>query len=97
MDSLRKEQRILVVMRKVLSNIIKDTTPSHRSMQHPLSENTIQDIRDAFSLISARENEIATVLGLDQSRPHFTDEPRTEKVVPISKIGRMPKQDDPEV
>ena len=94
MDSLRKEQRIMVVMRKVLSNIIKDTTPSQRGMQHPLTENTIQDIRDAFSLISSRENEIAKELGLDESRPRFTDEVTTDKVVPISSISRTPKPND---
>jgi hypothetical protein len=91
MDSLKKEQRIMVVMRKVLSNIVKDTTPPSQDMRHPLSDNTIQDIRDAFSLISAREREIAEALGLDESRPGFTDEVQTSKVVPIDSIGRNKK------
>ena len=44
-DESRKEREILVVMRKVLAQIIKDTTPPSRAMRHPLSDQTIQDIR----------------------------------------------------
>ena len=96
MESIKKEQRIMVVMRKVLANIIKDTTPPSRDMRHPLSDNTIQDIRDAFSLISAREREIAEALGFDQSRPQYTDDPAVAKVVKINDIGRVKPEDSTE-
>lgn len=86
-STLSKEQRILRVMRKVLSNVVKDVTPRD-GVIHPLSEQTIQDIRDCFALISARENELAQEIGLSQARPHFSDEPQSAKVVPLHKISR---------
>ena len=76
-----KEQRILVVMRKLLAQIVKDTTPGP-GMRHPLREQTIKDIRDCFSLIAARERELADKAGIgDTERPHFVDEPRASTVI----------------
>ena len=48
MSESSKEREILMVMRKVLANIIKDTTPEHRSLRHPLSDETIQQIRQCL-------------------------------------------------
>lgn len=71
-----KEQRILVVMRKLLAQIVKDTTPGP-GMRHPLTEQTIKDIRDCFSLIAARERELTEKSGIEnRDRPHFIDEPK---------------------
>lgn len=82
------EQRILALMRKVLANVVKDTTPA-RGMRHPLSERTIEDIRHCFALISAREQELAREAGVEiKERPRFGDEPHKSEVVPISQIGR---------
>lgn len=81
-NSLTKEQRILRVMRKVLANIVKDATPQP-GMLHPFSEQTIEDIRECFALISTREAELAEEAGLAKSRPHFTDEPQDAKVIPL--------------
>ena len=39
-----KEQRILLVMRKLLGSIVRETTPSP-GMKHMLSEHTREDIR----------------------------------------------------
>ncbi len=87
-----KERQILMVMRKVLAQIIKDTTPEYRSMRHPLSEPTIQDIRQCLGLISSREKELAEAAGVTQERPYFTDEKPKAEVVPISSIsGIKPK------
>ncbi len=83
-DSLNKEQRILRVMRKVLANIVKDTTPKP-GMLHPLSEQTIDDIRNCFALISTREAELAQEAGLSAARPHFSDEPQAAKVIPLKR------------
>ncbi|MGB5451743.1 MAG: segregation and condensation protein A [Sedimenticolaceae bacterium] len=89
-DTSKKEREILVVMRKVLAQIIKDTTPPSRAMKHPLTDQTIQDIRQCLGLISARERELADSAGATQERPHFTDEKSAAKVVPIGKIGKAP-------
>ena len=76
-----KEQRILVVMRKLLAQIVKDTTPGP-GMRHPLREQTIKDIRDCFGLIAARERELADKAGIGGTeRPHFVDEPKTSTVI----------------
>ena len=52
-----KEERILRVMKRVLTGIAKDTytRPGHR---HPLSDDTVNDIRNCLSLITAREVEL---------------------------------------
>ncbi len=76
-----KEQRILVVMRKLLAQIVKDTTPGP-GMRHPLNEQTIKDIRDCFGLISARERELSEQAGsVNKDRPRYIDEPKTSTVV----------------
>lgn len=79
-----KEQRILRVCRQVLTEIAKDTvTPP--GMKHPLSENTIQGIRDCLQLIAAREAEILEDQGNESAlRPHFIDEPQKNVVVNIT-------------
>jgi hypothetical protein len=94
MAESNKEREILVVMRKVLAQIIKDTTPPSRAMKHPLTDQTIQDIRACLGLISARERELADAAGIGQERPHYTDEQRAAEVVSFSRIGK-PKKDDP--
>lgn len=89
-----KEREILVVMRKVLAQIIKDTTPSSRAMKHPLSDMTIQDIRSCLGLISARERELADLAGVATERPYFSDEKPAAEVVSINKIGKVQKDSE---
>lgn len=85
---LTKEQRILRVLRKVLANIVKDTTPQP-GMLHPLQESTRHDIRDLFGLIAEREKELATEAGLAANeKPYFTDAPRKSTVVTLHRPGR---------
>jgi hypothetical protein len=79
-DTSKKEREILLVMRKVLAQIIKDTTPPSRAMKHPLTDQTIQDVRHCLGLISLRERELADAA--------YTDEPPAVKVVPIGKVGK---------
>ncbi len=89
MPNRSKEQRILIVMRKVLAQIIKDTTPGP-GMRHPLKEQTIKDIRDCFSLIAARERELFEKTGLEnKDRPYFVDEKKTSTVIKFT----PPKKD----
>jgi hypothetical protein len=87
MTSLNKEQQILIVMRKVLAAIIKDTTPPP-GMRHPLSERTIQEVRECLGLISARERELADQQGKAAERPYYADQPKSATVVPISGLGK---------
>jgi hypothetical protein len=93
MPELSKEQQILVAMRKTLAAIVKDVTPPP-GMRHPLSENTIQDVRACLALISAREKELADLDGRGGDRPYYADEPQTAQVVPISGIRRANKSED---
>ena len=88
-DNLSIEQRILIMMRKTLANVVKDTAPPP-GMRHPLKDSTIKDIRDCFALISAREQSLQESLNKPPSkmRPRFADEPRTDQVVPLSKIKK---------
>lgn len=83
-----KEQRILRVLRKVLANIVKDTTPAP-GMLHPLSENTRHDIRDLFGLIAEREAELAAEAGRNiDEKPYFTDAPRTSAPIRLHKPAK---------
>ena len=80
-DSISKEEQILQVMKKVLTDVAKDTyTPSN--LKHPLSESTIQSIRDCLTLITSREAELAAEAGRENNmRPRYVDEPSSSVVV----------------
>jgi len=73
-NSAEKELQILRAVKMVITNVIKDTS-TEPGMKHPLSESTINDIRQCLTLITSRENELSPMT----QRPRFTDEP--EKVV----------------
>jgi hypothetical protein len=88
MSEESKEREVLMVMRKVLSSVIREITPEP-GMRHPLSEGTIQDVRMCLGLIATRERELANALGITQERPYYTDEPPASNVVPMSSIGRV--------
>ncbi len=88
-----KEQRILIVMRKLLAQIVKDTTPGP-GMRHPLGEQTIKDIRDCFGLIAARERELADDAGIEnKDRPHFVDEPKKSTIIRFKPLDKKPPKD----
>lgn len=87
-EELNKEQRILRQMRKTLGNVVKDVTPLG-GRTNPLSESTIQDIKDCFGLISERERELAEALNFDQAKPYYADgEQPNVKVVSIVKPAK---------
>lgn len=71
-EELSKEQRILRLMRKTLGNVVRDVTPVG-GRANPLSDSTIQDIKDCFALISERERELAEQLNFDQAKPYYKD------------------------
>jgi hypothetical protein len=94
MTESTKEQEILLVMRKVLAAIIKDTTPPP-GMKHPLTQHTIEDVRACLALIAARERELADARGAVVEKPFYTDERPSAEVVPIGQL-RRPKRPDEE-
>lgn len=90
-EELTKEERILRVMKRVLTNIAKDTytRPGYR---HPLSDDTVNDIRNCLGLISARERELDAAAGREnKARPRFVDEPRDSVVVQLTVPGDKDK------
>lgn len=92
---LSKEEQILRAVKRVLTEVIKDTATTP-GMKHPLSENTLNGMRDCLVLISQREHELADEAGRPSTaRPYFTDEPKKqdEVVVPITSISRKKKED----
>ncbi len=92
-DTFSKEEQILQVMRKVLTDIAKDTyTPA--DLKHPLSESTIHSIRDCLALISSREAEISKEAGRESKmRPRYVDEPANSVVVQLDPSNFKPKKD----
>ncbi len=78
-----KEEQILQVMRKVLTDVAKDTyTPP--DLKHPLSPETINSIRDCLALIAGREHELAVEAGRESKmRPRYIDEPSSSVVVKL--------------
>lgn len=93
-DNSSKEERILRVVKRVLTDVAKDTytRPGYR---HPLSDNTVEGIRQCLSLITAREIELNEAAGrpMDQ-RPRFVDEPHTSVVVPLNIPDKQENKDD---
>ncbi len=89
---LSKEEEILKMVKRVLTDVAKDTHVKP-GLKHPLSDNTILGIRDCLALITARESELAKEAGRESKmRPRFVDEPQKTVVVPIEKLQR--KKDD---
>jgi len=83
-----KEQRTLLVMRKVLSSIIRETTPNP-GMQHVLSDSTREDIRLCFGLITAREHELSGESGIEiKEKPRYTDQPKQSSVISIDALKK---------
>ena len=82
------EKRIMVMMRQVLTSVARETVPPP-GMKHPLTDGTIQGIRDCLALISARERELNIDLGEEQNaRPRYVDDPQSSKVVSLDSITK---------
>lgn len=84
-EDLSKDQKILIALRKTLSGVVRETTPPP-GMRHPLSDQTIEDIKHCFLLISSREKELMEEKGQTNSaRPRYVDEPQTSQVVSFTR------------
>jgi len=78
---LKKELDVLVTLRKVLSGVVREITPDP-GMRHPLSDGTLEDVRQGFLLISAREKEITELLGMPSlHRPMYKGDTPKSNVV----------------
>jgi len=75
------EARILRAVRFALTRVIRDTA-TEPGMKHPLSDETIADLRNCLVLISERERELE---GAESgARPYYVDERRgTRKAGPV--------------
>jgi hypothetical protein len=80
-SDLSIEEQILRAVKLTLAGVIKDTATPH-GMRHPLSDGTIEDMRQCLALISARERELAQAAGRPiGGRPGYTDEPTQQDQV----------------
>ncbi|MHB1085712.1 MAG: hypothetical protein ACYCZA_12850 [Thiobacillus sp.] len=85
---MHDEQRIMRMMRKTLTAIVRDTAPRDGNPT-PLSEATVLGIKDCLVVISSRETELAQLTGRTlEERPHFTDETPNAHAVKISSIPK---------
>ena len=75
------ELRVMRAMKTTLMNVIKDTT-SQPGQKHPLSDSTIEDIRQCLGLIASREQTLTGDSG--NSRPKFVDEPEDSVAVSLT-------------
>ena len=93
---LTKEERILRMLKRVLTDVAKDTA-TQPGVRGPLSANTVQGIRECLALISSREQELAKQHGRSmKARPRYVDEPQSEVVVPldVNSMKRSLKKDE---
>lgn len=82
-DTPSQEERLLRMMKRVLTDVAKDTHVTS-GLKHPLSEHTIQGIRECLSVIVSRERELAEQAGRQMNmRPRYIDEPQSEVVVKL--------------
>jgi len=92
-EELSKEERILRMMKRVLTDVARDTH-ARPGFRHPLSEHTVQGIRECLALISAREQELAEAAGRPMNmRPRYIDEPPGEVVVKLD-TSNLRKKDN---
>lgn len=90
-NGLSKEERILRVMKRVLTDVARDTY-TKPGFRHPLSDETIDGIRHCLALISARETELNEAAGRPMdARPRFVDEPQDSVVVQLDLPDRQDK------
>jgi len=89
---LKKELDVLVALRKVISGVVREITPDP-GMRHPLSEKTIEDVRQGFILIAAREKEITEAMGKPSlHRPMYKGDTPKKNVVKLH--GLKSEKDD---
>jgi hypothetical protein len=91
---ISKEEEILQLVKNTLTTIARDTyTPPE--LTHPLSSDTINQIRNCFSVITQRQQELARARGEEfNDRPHFIDETNDSFVISLDDFREMAKKED---
>ncbi|MBN4080252.1 segregation and condensation protein A [Beggiatoa alba] len=75
------EQEVLAIMKRILTDIAKETF-TRAGVRHPLSDETINNMRECLKLISIREADFSNNSGdVSPKRPHYVDEPKKSVVV----------------
>lgn len=93
-QDLSKEAQILQIMRKVLSAVARETF-TKPGFKHPLTDETIGDMRNCLGLIAVREQELAKEEGRSMGkRPQYKDDPNRPVVVSIDDIGFRKNDND---
>ena len=88
-----KEEQILKMVKRVLTDVAKDTY-TKPGLKHPLSEQTILSLRDCLALITAREHELAKEAGrASTAKPRFIDEPQDKVVVSLDSLTSPKKKE----
>ncbi len=93
-QDLKKELDVLVTLRKILSGVVREITPDP-GMKHPLSEGMMQDVRQGFLLIAAREKEISEAMGMPSlHRPIYKGDTPKTNVVKMHGLKSIKKDDE---
>jgi hypothetical protein len=89
-----KEEEILQLVKNTLTAIAKDTyTPPE--LTHPLSSDTINQIRNCLTVVTRRQHALAEARGEEfNDRPHYIDEPNDTFVVSLDDFRDSTKKED---
>lgn len=88
------EQDVLVIMKRILTDIAKETF-TRPGLRHPLSDDTIGNMRECLKLISVREVALSgNTSDVTTKRPRYIDEPQTSVVVSMKDLKKKPKSTD---
>ncbi len=93
-QNISNEEEILQLVKSTLTAIAKDTyTPPE--LTHPLSSDTINQIRNCFVVITRRQQELAEARGVEfNDRPRYVDEPNDTFVVSLDEFRDSAKKED---
>lgn len=95
-DETSKEARILQAVKFTLTGVIRDTATTP-GVKHPLSDKTIENLRDCLVLITEREKELKEAAGdTSAARPYYVDEPPKPRPVEVSLAALRTKPGDRE-
>ncbi len=88
------EEEILQLIKNTLTAVAKDTyTPPE--LTHPLSGETINKLRDCFTVITKRQQELAGARGVEfNERPRYIDEPDDTFVISLDDFRDSTKKED---
>ena len=89
------EQEILTIMKRILTDIAKETF-TRPGVRHPLSDDTINNMRECLKMISVREVSLSGSGGDDDvsaQRPRYIDEPAKSVVVSMQDLKKKPSTD----